>query len=170
MNALGVAFGIALLGGVIATGFVLVGPEAEPAWDTPVLAQPPIGQPTEPVSRDDLRSVLTRLVVDDVPLVALVLPADALNPSTLARSATDPLDSSQRVVVYDARSTHLGCLVGWYEGPEQAWLMDPCHQSQFDPYADGANRPGQPAPRPLPAYESRWTESDGSWLLHVRAT
>lgn len=113
----------------------------------------------------DLRSTATMAEYRDLPVIVLRLPAEALDEATYALSAKDPLDAELRLVAYDARSTHLGCAVQWepevVDGP---WdLMDPCSQSLFNPYAQGLNREGMPAPRPLGGF-------DASWALHRGVT
>ncbi|MGB1585560.1 MAG: ubiquinol-cytochrome c reductase iron-sulfur subunit [Thermoplasmatota archaeon] len=151
MNVLGAAFGIMVLGGTIAMAVAIVPPHSEDPWDRPT-----VDGSDRDATRSDLRSTFTRLMHGDIPLVALRLPADALDQATASRSAPDPWNPDLRIVVYDARSTHLGCPVDWYQDAARAWLLDPCSHSRFNPFASGQNYPEQPAPHPLAAYETDW--------------
>ncbi len=59
---------------------------------------------------------------------------------------------SQAIVVFGAKSTHLGCLVeAISEPPRAVVLRDICHHGMWDPYAGAAVLNG-PAPRPLDQY------------------
>ena len=87
----------------------------------------------------------TRLVRDGSRLnqiLLLRLRVDELTEETRARAA-------QGVVAYSGVCTHAACDVTWWKA-ETKVLRCPCHESEFDPKADG-HVSGGPAPRRLPA-------------------
>ena len=94
---------------------------------------------------------------------AVVVPLDDLPVGTRLRVVVDehPVELYRKGSGIEARSlwcTHTGCEVRW-SGEEQRYLC-PCHDGVFD--AEGKVVAG-PAPRPLPAYPIRVTETE-VWL------
>lgn len=155
------AFVVAVLAGLSLGATVLLAPGAH---DVQAKASNFATIDESILTAGDLQGTATMAHYRDLPVIILRLPATDLDAATLTISAKDPQDASLRIVAYDARSTHLGCTVGWapdlVEGP---WdLVDPCHQSLFNPYAGGLNREGMPAPRPLDAFEASWATYRGS--------
>jgi len=89
------------------------------------------------------------------PATRLVRNGSRLNKVLLLRLDPAMLDGATRdhaadgVVAYTAICPHTGCdVTDWLAEPRL--LECPCHNSQYNPHADGALVAG-PAPRPLPA-------------------
>ena len=89
------------------------------------------------------------------PATGLVRKGSRLNKVLLLRLDPAMLEGATRdhaadgVVAYTAICPHTGCdVTDWLAGPKL--LECPCHNSQYNPRADGALVAG-PAPRPLPA-------------------
>jgi Rieske Fe-S protein len=71
--------------------------------------------------------------------------------------------------VLSAKSTHLGCTVGWNaqlgaskdiadydgDGVNDGRILDPCHQGQWDAFHRGEPQPGTPAPARLAGLDVR---------------
>jgi rieske iron-sulfur protein len=130
----------------------------------PRAARPQAGDRLVFASGDKVGTVIT---LEDVPLGALVTayPMDPktrlvrdgsrLNQILLLRLSVDELTEETRgraaegVVAYSAVCTHAACDVTWWK-QETKMLRCPCHESEFDPKANG-HVSGGPAPRRLPA-------------------
>jgi len=89
------------------------------------------------------------------PAASLVRNGSRLNKVLLLRLDPAMLEGATRdhaadgVVAYTVICPHTGCdVTGWLAEPKL--LECPCHNSQYNPHADGALVTG-PAPRPLPA-------------------
>jgi Rieske Fe-S protein len=95
---------------------------------------------------------------------------DALRgPGSATPSIAVPGHPGLRMFALSAKSTHLGCTVGFrpglgasrdiadYDGDglPDGRMMDPCSQSQWDPYDHGKVLPGQPAKVDLAALDLR---------------
>ena len=96
------------------------------------------------------------------PATKIVRNGSRLNKILLLRLDPAMLDAATRdhaadgVVAYTAICPHTGCDVnGWLAEPRL--LECPCHNSQYNPGADGALVAG-PAPRPLPALPLKITD------------
>jgi rieske iron-sulfur protein len=104
--------------------------------DVPISGQPIFAWPIEPA---------TRLVRNGSRLNKVLLLR--LDPATLEGATRD--HAADGVVAYTAICPHTGCdVTDWLAEPRL--LECPCHNSQYNPRADGALVAG-PAPRPLPA-------------------
>ena len=130
----------------------------------PRVARPQAGDQLVFSSGDKVGTVIT---LEDVPLGALVTayPMDPktrlvrngsrLNQILVLRLRIDELTDETRaraaegVVAYSAVCTHAACDVTWWKA-ETKVLRCPCHESEFDPKANG-HVSGGPAPRRLPA-------------------
>jgi Rieske Fe-S protein len=100
------------------------------------------------------------------PVAVMVVPASILSGVDSYRGADAATPSiavpghpDLRMIALSAKSTHLGCTVGFNkglgasrditdyngDGVPDGRMMDPCSQSQWDPYHRGAVLPAQPA-------------------------
>ena len=77
--------------------------------------------------------------------------SDAYLRTTVPRAVWVYRPSADRLIAYNARCTHLGCLVGFQ--PNSRTFLSPCHGGVFD-VRDGAVL-GGPPPRPLDQLEYR---------------
>jgi rieske iron-sulfur protein len=152
-----IIFGMALVpGAVMAQGenerarvgdtFVPIdgsGRDAIEPRDVPIGGPPTFVWPMEPV---------TRLVRNGSRLNKVLLLR--LDPALLDGATRD--HAADGVVAYTVICPHTGCdVTGWLAEPKL--LECPCHNSQYNPHADGALVTG-PAPRALPALPLKITD------------
>ncbi len=80
-----------------------------------------------------------------------------------------PGEPEHVLLAFDGKSTYLGCrvqLVAWFDadgdGQTDPHLLDVCHHAAYDPYRQGAHRPGTPGDGDLPQVKLRL---DGDTIL-----
>lgn len=100
---------------------------------------------------------------------------DAPLPATVAHPEAD----DHVVFAYSAKSTFLGCTVGWNDdlgaskdiddyngdGVSDGRFLDPCHQGQWDAFAGGAPLEGTAAPDRLARLMIDLRPEDGVWQV-----
>lgn len=184
--AVGAAFAVAAM----AIAFTLVQPGADSA--RPVLV-PAEDADRDPGSAPLLLSALDgdgaqaahgivadsedgRVIVLKLPVEGLRGAADVHGYNTGQHAIRHPGEPDMAVLAYSARSTHRGCTVAMYEdvasltgpyGIPGPLLLDPCSQSQWDPYDLATLRPGFPASGPLDVMHLELRPTEGGTGLFV---
>lgn len=152
----GVGAALAVLVGLAAVSLDTPGADAFVALSD--ASGSPLAPPTEPGFH--------RATWKGAPVAILVVPAERLAGVEALRGAGESTPSiavpghpGVRVLALSAQSTHLGCTLGFntgigasrdvadydLDGFPDGRLIDPCSQSQWDPYHRGNVLPGQPA-------------------------
>ncbi len=95
-------------------------------------------------------------------VIAIKLAGPVAGPSLAVPGAPD-----ERIVLFEAKSTHLGCAVEPTQDLDYGFVLrDICHHGLWDP-ANGARPLREPAPRPLPQLIPSIKSADGALLLHA---